>query len=73
MNEVPFLGDIGYVPAPRSSGWSLITILIGVLTLLASGYAVYYFFFRPLKSNDLELEKKKVDPIKVMVDRELEK
>ena len=70
-NRIPFFGATGFVPAPRSSGfeWSLTTIVVGIIALFLGGYAVYHLFFKPSKSNDLVLEKKEVDPLKVMVDR----
>ena len=71
MNEVPFLGEIGYVPTTKSFGWSLVTGLAAFFVFMGVLYAVYYFFLKPLESSNLELEKKEVDPLKVMVTREL--
>ena len=65
MNEVPYLGEIGYVP-PRKS---FTTIVMVVLALVAGGYAIYHFFLKPLKSNESKLAKKEVDSLKVMVNR----
>lgn len=73
-NRIPFFGATGFVPAPSSSGfeWSITTIIVGIVALLLGVYAAYHLFFKPSKSNDLVLEKKEVDPLRVMVDRELE-
>ncbi len=72
MNYYPNLPDVGFLK-PSNSGFNLswTTIITVVLALLAGGYFVYRFIWEPFKSKDLELQEKKVDPLKVMVNREL--
>lgn len=42
MNEVPFLGEIGYVPAPKSISFGNVFLI--VVFLFAIGGLIYHFF-----------------------------
>lgn len=46
MNEVPFLGEIGYVPTPKSFSWTTL-LLWGILLVIVASVVRKLFFSAP--------------------------